>query len=103
MDRKRILILQNELVDPAGYLGELLQEKSIAYDVCQVEKEALPAPDSYAAIMALGGSQHLYKREKYPYFTAQEALIRQIVLQDIPFLGVCLGGQLLASALDSAV
>lgn len=104
MSRKPpILILQNEWADPAGYLGELLQEKSIAYDVCHVEEEALPAPTGYAAIIALGGSQHLYEREKYPYFRAEEALIRQIVQQDIPFLGICLGGQLLASALGGEV
>jgi GMP synthase (glutamine-hydrolysing) len=103
MSSKRILILQNERADPAGYLGELLQGKAIAYDVCKVEEEALPAPNSYAAIIALGGAQHLYEREKYPYFSAEEALIRQIVHQDIPFLGICLGGQLLASALNGEV
>src|SRR5579885_1707062 len=103
MSRKRILILQNEWTDPAGYLGELLQEKTIAYDVCKVEEEALPALASYAAIIALGGSQHLYEREKYAYFSAEEALIRQIVQQDIPFLGICLGCQLLASALNGEV
>jgi GMP synthase (glutamine-hydrolysing) len=103
MSRMPILILQNEWTDPAGYLGELLQEKSIAFDVCKVEEEALPAPASYAAIIALGGSQHLYEREKYPYFSMEEALIHQIVQQDIPFLGVCLGGQLLASALAGKV
>jgi GMP synthase (glutamine-hydrolysing) len=103
MSSERLLILQNERADPAGYLGELLQEKSLAYDVCKVGEEALPAPASYAAIIALGGSQHLYERAKYPYFRAEEALIRQIVQQNIPFLGVCLGGQLLASSLAGAV
>jgi GMP synthase-like glutamine amidotransferase len=103
MSSKRLLILQHERTDPTGYLGELLQEKSLAYDVCQVGEEALPAPDGYAAIIALGGSQHLYERAKYPYFSTEEALIRQIVQQGIPFLGVCLGGQLLASALGGAV
>jgi GMP synthase-like glutamine amidotransferase len=103
MSRKGMLILQNERADPAGYLGEQLQAKAIAYDVCKVEEEALPAPASYAAIIALGGAQHLYEREKYPYFGAEEAMIRQIVQQDIPFLGVCLGGQLLASAFNGEV
>jgi GMP synthase-like glutamine amidotransferase len=103
MSTKAILILQNEWTDPEGYLGELLQEKSLAYDVYKVEEEALPAPDNYSAIIALGGSQHVYERQKYPYFSAEEALIRQIVQQDIPFLGVCLGGQLLASSFDGTV
>jgi GMP synthase (glutamine-hydrolysing) len=103
MSRKRILILQNALTDPAGYLGEQLQEKAIVYDACKVEEEALPAPNSYAAIIALGGPQHLYERKKYPYFDVEEAMIRQIVQQDIPFLGVCLGGQMLASAFNGEV
>jgi GMP synthase (glutamine-hydrolysing) len=103
MSSKRLLILQNERADHAGYLGQLLQERSLAYDVCRVGEEALPAPASYAAVIALGGSQHLYEREKHPYFTAEEALIRQIVQQQIPFLGICLGGQLLASAFASPV
>jgi hypothetical protein len=40
MSRKRILILQNEQADHAGYLGEQLQEKAIAYDVCKVEEQS---------------------------------------------------------------
>jgi GMP synthase (glutamine-hydrolysing) len=103
MSRQPLLILENSWTDPVGYLAGLLQERAIAYDVCKVGEEALPAPNNYAAIIALGGPQHLYERQKHPHFSAEEALIRQIVQQDIPFLGICLGCQLLASAFDGEV
>ncbi len=103
MSDQRMLILQHEWADPQGYLGLLLQEKSLVYDVINVEKESLPEPGNYAAIVALGGPQHVYEKQKYPYFNAEEDMLRKVVEQDIPFLGVCLGGQLLASALGGTV
>ena len=40
---------------------------------------------------------------KYPYFVAEKAVLRHAVEQDIPFLGICLGGQLLADAMGATV
>jgi GMP synthase (glutamine-hydrolysing) len=86
-----------------GTLGEILQERGIACETLNVEKERVPAPDGYDAIVSLGGPQHVYEADNYPYFAAEKELIRAALAQDIPFLGICLGGQLLADTLGSPV
>jgi GMP synthase (glutamine-hydrolysing) len=84
-------------------LGTRLQEHSIDYDVINVEQEPIPDPTRYDAVIALGGSQQANDDEKYPYFIEEKALIRKAVEQNIPFLGICLGGQLLAHTLGAPV
>jgi GMP synthase (glutamine-hydrolysing) len=100
---KRILALQHAWECPMGLLAELLDEYGLAYDTINVEQTPLPAPAAYDAIIALGGPQHVYNIDKYPYFIAEKALIQRAVADGIPFLGICLGAQLLAAALGGSV
>ncbi|HEX7734037.1 MAG TPA: type 1 glutamine amidotransferase [Ktedonobacteraceae bacterium] len=100
---KRVLALQQTWDDPPGYLEELLQEHGIICDTIEVEKMPLPDPALYQAIIVLGGPQHLYADSHLSYMVRQQELLRQAVAQDIPTLGICLGGQLLASALGAEV
>src|SRR5256884_4367538 len=100
---KRVLALQQYWDDPAGYLGEILQEHGIEYEVVKVDEAPLPDPSGYDAIFALGGPQHANADDKYPYLAQEKKLLRKVVEQDIPYLGICLGGQLLASALGAPV
>jgi GMP synthase-like glutamine amidotransferase len=100
---KRVLAIQHIWDDPPGYLGEILQEHGIAYDTVEVEKEPFPAFNAYDALIVLGGPQHAPADHRFPYFTQEKAAIREAVEQDIPLLGICLGGQLLAHALGASV
>ena len=98
---KRVLVFQHNWDDPPGYLGEILEEQGIAYDVVNVEKEAVPNPTAYEAIISMGGSQHVY--EPLPYLEQEKMALLKAIEEEIPILGICLGGQLLASALGAEV
>src|SRR5437764_2100927 len=100
---RQVLILQHSWADHKGYVGNILEEYDITHDIVHVTEETLPDPRTYAAIVAFSGAQHVYESDKYPYFTQEKVLIRRAAEQDIPFLGICLGSQLLASALGAAV
>jgi GMP synthase (glutamine-hydrolysing) len=100
---KRVLALQNYWDDSPGYLGEIMEEYSIPYDTIKVDEDPLPDPTKYSAIISLGGPQNANAHDKYPYLLQEKEFLRVVVQQDIPYLGICLGAQLLASALKAPV
>ena len=100
---KQILALQQYWDDPPGYLGEILQEHGIECKIIKVDEAPIPDAGRFDAILALGGPQHANAHDKYPYLAREKEFLRHVVEQDIPFLGICLGGQLLAGAMDAPV
>src|ERR1017187_413633 len=102
-DKKHVLVLQHFHENPPGRVGDLLSEHEIPYDTIHVGIDHLPDPAGYAAIIVLGGTQHLYDKHKYPYTVHEEIYLHSAIRQRIPYLGMCLGGQLLANAFQAAV
>ncbi len=100
---KRVLALQQNWDDPPGTLGEIMDEYGIAYDVVNVEEEPVPAIDGYDALIILGGPQNSNAEDRYPYLTHEKELLRYVVERDTPYMGICLGGQLLARTLGAPV
>ena len=100
---KRVLALQFCWDDPPGYLGDIMQEHDIFHEVVEVDKYPVPDPTKFDAILAMGGFQHVGDNETYPYLVGVESAIRKAVEDDIPYIGICLGGQLLAHTLGAPV
>ncbi|WP_165423754.1 type 1 glutamine amidotransferase [Ktedonosporobacter rubrisoli] len=100
---KRVLALQHSWENSEGYVGKVLRQHHIAYDMIKVETEPIPEPTHYAAIVAFGGPQHVYETDKYPFFITEQEMWRMAVEHEIPCLGICLGGQALAKALGGSV
>jgi GMP synthase (glutamine-hydrolysing) len=61
--------------------------------------DALPDLDEVDAIVSFGGEEAAWE----PQYDPECDLIREAVAREIPFLGVCLGAQLLAYALGGEV
>ncbi len=59
--------------------------------------------DEIAALIILGGPMNVYQEEQFPFLKEEERLIRKVLIEEIPFLGICLGAQLLAKTCDSRV
>ncbi len=100
---KRVLALLNIEDDPIGYVGEILEEHGISYDIVNAAQELIPDLASYAALVVFGGPQNANEDDKYPYLTKEKVVLRKAVEQELPLLGICLGGQLLATALGGIV
>lgn len=100
---KRVLTIINIADDPTGYIGEILEEHGIAYDVIDASLHPVPNPATYDAVVVFGGPQNANEDEKYPYFLQEKAALRVAVEQQIPVLGICLGGQMLATVLGGVV
>lgn len=71
---------------------------------CPGKGEALPAPDgSHVGAVVYGGAENLSEDEAMPHLRAELDWIARWVAADKPFLGICLGAQLLARALGARV
>jgi GMP synthase (glutamine-hydrolysing) len=100
----RLLVLQHIACEPpAAYEDEL---RSWGLDLHRVEiDEGEPLPDwrGFAGIVAMGGPMGAYEDERLPWLTGEKRLIADAVRAGTPYWGVCLGAQLLASALGARV
>ena len=105
MPRPKILVFQHVPFEPLGTLDPLLKESGfrIRYVNFGREPEARPKLEKYEALIVLGGPMNSDQIESYPNLITEVEIIREAVDRDMSILGVCLGAQLLATALGGAV
>jgi GMP synthase (glutamine-hydrolysing) len=100
-----VLIIQNDADEGAGVLGHLLEERGFeqkAFLGWEAEYTALQ-PSDFAGLVVLGGTQGAYETDTYPYLLDEIKLIQSFIGSGLPVIGVCLGAQLLATALGGVV
>jgi GMP synthase (glutamine-hydrolysing) len=86
----------------SGVFGDAAREAGHELVEWNVAEEPGPpvAPD---AVFVFGGSMNVDQEERYGWLRHEDALLRRWLAESVPVLGVCLGGQLLAKALDAPV
>ena len=99
---KRMLhFIQN---DPEVPPGALLEQLATPYLLHHPYRDGvLPKLEQISALIVLGGAMGANDDARYPFLGDLKNLIRSVVAAGIPYLGVCLGGQLLAAALGAKV
>lgn len=65
--------------------------------------DPLPDPAGLGALIVLGGTMGADDDADYPYLRGVRALMSGALEREVPLLGICLGGQLLAQILGAAV
>ncbi len=72
--------------------------------LCLWRGDGLPRDlDSAAGVVMLGGPMNVYQEKQYPFLKKEDLFIRRVLREEIPFLGICLGSQLLAKACGGVV
>lgn len=98
---KMLHIIQN---DPEVPPGNIIDNLSVPYVIHHPYRDgALPVLEDIAALIVLGGAMGANDDQRHPFLTGLKNLIRTVTAARIPYLGICLGGQLLAAALGAKV
>ena len=101
----RILVLQHIAIEHPGIFRSFLEVDGIDWDAVELDEgQALPDLADYDALWVMGGPMDVWQIDEHPWLTDEMEAIREAVSERrMPYLGLCLGHQLLAVALGGRV
>lgn len=100
----KFLVLQHIDCEGPGELGPFMETAKVSFDTVKLNHgEKAPELSQYQAMLVMGGPMNVYEEDKYPFLRTEDKLIKEAININMPYLGICLGAQLLAKALGSRV
>ncbi len=103
---KNILILQHIPIETPGYLLDLMKKDKFNLTTIELDQgEKIPENlSSYDAMFCMGGPMDTWMEEEYPWLIDEKNKIKEYVINlKKPYLGFCLGCQLLGEVLGGKV
>jgi GMP synthase-like glutamine amidotransferase len=100
----KILVFQHVSVEHPGSFRDVIA--ACGHSMHQVELDegdAIPPLDDYDVLLVMGGPMDVWEEQKHPWLIAEKQAIRSWVAAGRPYLGMCLGEQLLADAMGGSV
>ncbi len=100
---KPVAIFRHTAIEGPGYIATFLAERNIPVELIKIDEGALAPrdPRQFSGLVFMGGPMSV--NDDLKWIPSSLALIWKAVASDIPVLGHCLGGQLMAKALGGTV
>lgn len=101
----RVQVLQHVPFEDVGSMADWFRRHGAELRYTRFfEADAhLPKPEGCDLIVAMGGPMSVNDEAELPWLIEEKAFLRKAIDAGVPVLGVCLGAQLIASALGARV
>ena len=97
----KLLVFQHLDREGPGLFFEIASEKNINLEIIRVDMgQDIPYLDNFDGLIVLGGPMGVrdLSSDNYDWLNQEVQVIKEALIRDLPFIGVCLGSQLLAYA-----
>ncbi|MDP3920995.1 MAG: type 1 glutamine amidotransferase [Candidatus Omnitrophota bacterium] len=99
---KPLLVIKNVTHEGPGLLEGILRDRVMTHEVVDLARgEKFPAPANYRGLVVLGGPDSANDRTEK--MATELMRTRECIDQEIPYLGICLGLQVLVKAAGGGV
>ena len=101
----KFLVLQHINIEHPGIFLKFMKEDNIKIDTIELdENQKIPNLDPYDAMIVMGGPMDTWQEETYPWLRPEKDAIHKFAyINKKPYLGLCLGAQLLSEAVGGKV
>lgn len=100
---KKVLVIQHVEFEGPGRFLHLFDALDYKVTYCKLWEEALPDIDNFDLFLVMGGPMSVNDVDQYPWLHKEKKYINDVINSGKKIIGICLGAQLIASALGEAV
>jgi len=105
MSPRRILVFKHMSAQNPGIFRDFADDLCVEFtEIDLYAGDQIPPVDGFDGLWVMGGSMNVWETDQYPWLVEERKAIRHAVVDlELPFLGVCLGHQLLSEAMGGVV
>ncbi len=103
---KNVIILQHIKIEDPGYIKDLMIKDKVNLTTIELDEgESIPKNlNNFDAMFCMGGPMDTWMEKDYPWLIEEKKRIREFVVElKKPYLGFCLGCQLLGEVIGGQV
>lgn len=101
-----ILVFQHISIEHPGIFRDFMSKDGFHWDTVELDEKDAIIPDlnDYDALIVMGGPMDVWEENEHPWLVMEKQMIRKAIVElKLPYLGFCLGHQLMADALGGSV